>query len=129
MIPDTPRVGTSYRDALGASHAADGIIGSVSHQPQHRPTPPAIPPKPSNTPSVSYQNQTPDYARMMSQSGATTSYTEPTPPQQAKALVWPTQQYAGEIPTFVALPPTQIYYAPPVQVVQAPAPTPPTPLG
>ena len=30
---------------------------------------------------------------------------------------------------FAAPPPTQIYYAPPVQVVQAPTPTPPTPLG
>ena len=33
VIPDAPRAGTSYRDALGASHAIDGIIGSVSHQP------------------------------------------------------------------------------------------------
>ena len=48
------------------------------------------------------------------------------PPQQAQALAWVTQQYAGKIPTFVAPPRTQIYYAPPVQVLQAPthAPTP-----
>ena len=33
IIPDAPRAGTSYQDAPGASHAAYGIIGSVSHQP------------------------------------------------------------------------------------------------
>ena len=33
VIPDAPRVGTSYRDALGASCVAYGIIGSFSHQP------------------------------------------------------------------------------------------------
>ena len=83
IILDAPCVGTSYQDAPGEFHATDGIIGSVSHQPQHRLTPPTIPPQPSNTPSVSYQNQTPDYARMMSQSIATTSYAQPAPPQQA----------------------------------------------
>ena len=81
VIPDTPRAGTSYQDALGASHAVDGIIGLVSHQPQHCPTPLVVPPQPSNTTIVSYQKQTLDYARMMSQSGATTSYTQPAPPQ------------------------------------------------
>ena len=30
VIPDAPRLGTSYEDASGASHTADGIIGSVS---------------------------------------------------------------------------------------------------
>ena len=30
IILDAPLPGTSYHDALGASHAADGIIGSVS---------------------------------------------------------------------------------------------------
>ena len=30
IIPDAPRLSTSYRDASGASHAVDGIIGSVS---------------------------------------------------------------------------------------------------
>ena len=33
VIPDAPRPSTSYCDALGASHAADGIIGLVSQQP------------------------------------------------------------------------------------------------
>ena len=33
IIPDALHVGTSYQDAPGASHATDGIIGSVSHQP------------------------------------------------------------------------------------------------
>ena len=33
VILDAPYVGTSYRDAPGASHATDGIIGSVSQQP------------------------------------------------------------------------------------------------
>ena len=46
IIPNAPRADTSYRDALGASHAADGIIGSISHQPLHRLTPSAIPPQP-----------------------------------------------------------------------------------
>ena len=32
VIPDAPRPSTSYRNALGGSHAADGIIGSVSQQ-------------------------------------------------------------------------------------------------
>ena len=32
IIPNTPRLGTSYRDAPGASHAIDGIIGFVSNQ-------------------------------------------------------------------------------------------------
>ena len=32
IILDVPCVGTSYRDASGASHATYGIIGSVSHQ-------------------------------------------------------------------------------------------------
>ena len=45
IIPDVPRPSTSYRDAPGASHTADGIIGSISQQPQHRPTPPAITPQ------------------------------------------------------------------------------------
>ena len=128
IILDAPHLGTSYRDALGASHAVDGIIGSISHQPQYRSTPPTIIPQPSKTVSVSYQNQTLNYARMMSQSGATTSYAQPTPLQQAQALAWSTQQYAGQIPTFVAPPPTQIYYASLLQVVQAPTPTPPAPL-
>ena len=35
----------------------------------------------------------------------------------------------GKIPTFLAPQPTQIYYAPPVQAVQAPAPAPLAPLG
>ena len=91
IIPKDPHASTSYWDAPRASHAIDGIIGSVSHQPQHRPTPPAVPPQPSNTASVSYQNQTPDYAIMMSQSRATTSYAQPTPPQQAQALGWQTK--------------------------------------
>ena len=80
IILDAPHAGTSYRDAPRASHAADGIIYFVSHQPQHYLTPPVIPPQPRNTPSVAYQNLTPDYARMMSQSGATTSYAQPVPP-------------------------------------------------
>ena len=33
VILDAPCVGTSYRDALGATHVADGIIGLVCHQP------------------------------------------------------------------------------------------------
>ena len=33
IIPDAPHAGTSYQDAPGASHVADGIIGLVSHQP------------------------------------------------------------------------------------------------
>ena len=33
VIPNAPRPSTSYRDALGASHAVNGIIGSVSQQP------------------------------------------------------------------------------------------------
>ena len=66
IISDAPHLGTSYRDALGASHAANGIIGSVSQQPQHYPTPPSVTPQPRNTASVAYQNQNPDYARMMS---------------------------------------------------------------
>ena len=44
-------------------------------------------------------------------------------------MAWPTQQYVGKMPTFVAPPPPKIYYAPPVQPVQAPAPAPPAPLG
>ena len=79
VIPDAPHAGTSYRDAPRASHAIDSIIGSVSHQPQHRPTPLALPPQPNNTTSVAYQNQTLDYARMMSKSRATTSYAQPAP--------------------------------------------------
>ena len=74
IIPDAPRVGTSYHNASRASHAADGIIGLVSHQPLHHPTPPALLAQPSNTVSVSYQNQTLNYVRMISQSRATTSY-------------------------------------------------------
>ena len=66
IILDAPHASTSYQDAPGASHVVDGIIGSISHQPKHLPTPPEIPPQPSNTPSVSYQNQTLDYERMMS---------------------------------------------------------------
>ena len=66
IVPDAPHPGTSYRNALGASHAADGIIGSVSQQPQHHPTPPTVPPQLSNIASVAYQNQTLDYAKMMS---------------------------------------------------------------
>ena len=66
VIPYAPHVGTSYQDAPREYHAVDGIIGSVSHQPQHRPIPPTILPQPSNTASVSYQNQTLDYTRMMS---------------------------------------------------------------
>ena len=62
VIPDSPRESTSYRDAPRASHAANGIIGSVSHQPQHRPIPLVVPPQPSNIASVSYQNQTLVYA-------------------------------------------------------------------
>ena len=30
-------------------------------------------------------------------------------------MAWPTQQYTGQMPKFVAPPPTQIYYAPPVK--------------
>ena len=81
VILDAPHSSTSYRDTPGASHAADNIIGSVSQQPQPRLTPPAITPQPSNTANVSYQNQAPDYARIMSQSGATTSYAQLAPPQ------------------------------------------------
>ena len=129
VILDASHAGTSYHDAPGASHVVDGFIGSLSQQPQHRPTPPVVPPQPRNTASVSYQNQTPEYARMMSQSGATTSYVHPAPPQQAQAMAWPTQQYAGKITTFLALPPTQIYYAPPIQEFQSPTPASPTSLG
>ena len=74
IIPDAPRVGTSYHDA-------DGIIGSVSHQPQHHLKPLAMPPQPSNTPSVSYPNQASDYERIMSQSEVRTSYAQPMPEQ------------------------------------------------
>ena len=80
IIPDAPRPNTSYWDALGESHAADDIIGLVSQQPQHHSKPPTVTPQPSNTASVAYQNQTLDYARMMSQSRATTSYAQPAPP-------------------------------------------------
>ena len=66
IIPDAPHLSTSYRDAPGASHVADDIIGSVSQQPLPRPTPPTIAPQPSNTANVAYQNQALDYARMMS---------------------------------------------------------------
>ena len=66
IILDTPHPDTSYRNAPGASHAADGIIGLVSQQPQHLLTPPAIPPQLRNTASVAYQNKTLDYARIMS---------------------------------------------------------------
>ena len=86
IILDVPRLNTSYCDALGASHAADDIIGSVSQQPQPRTTPPTITPQPSNTTNVAYRNQALDYARMMSQSRATTSYAEPAPLQQAQAM-------------------------------------------
>ena len=120
VIPDTPRASTSYRDAPGASHATDGIIGSVSQQPQPQPTPPTITPQPSNTANVAYQNQALDYARMMSQSGSTTSYAQPVPPRQAQDMAWPTQEYVEKILTFVAPPPPQIYYAPPVEPVQSP---------
>ena len=95
VILDAPHAGTSYWDAPRASHATDGIIGSISHQSQHRSTPPMVPPQPSNTPSVTYTNQAPDYARMMSQSRATTSYAQPAPQQQTHAPTWPTQQYVG----------------------------------
>ena len=88
-----------------------------------------MPPQPSNTPSVSYPNQTPNYEKMMSQSGATTSYAQPALQQQAQAFTWLTQQYVGQIPTFVAPPPPHVYYAPLMQATQAPAPTPPAPLG
>ena len=44
-------------------------------------------------------------------------------------MACPTQQYVGKMPTFVALPPPQIYYAPLVQPVQSPTPAQPTPLG
>ena len=74
VIPDAPHPSTSYRDALGASHVVDGIIGSVSQQPQPRLTPPIVALQPSNTANVAYQNQALDYARMVSQSIATTSY-------------------------------------------------------
>ena len=74
IIPDASHLKTSYYDAPEESHAVDDIIGLVSQQPQHRLTPPAVTPQPSNTASVSQQNQAPDYARMMFQSGATTSY-------------------------------------------------------
>ena len=53
IITNTRHAYTFYRDASGESHVAYGIIGSVSHQPQHHPTPTAIPPQPSNTASVS----------------------------------------------------------------------------
>ena len=52
IILDAPYVGTYYRDAPGASHAADGIIGSVSQQPQHQLTPPTVPSQPRNTANV-----------------------------------------------------------------------------
>ena len=54
VIPDAPRPSTSYRDAPRESHVADGIIGSVSQQPQPRLTPPVVTPQPSNTTNVSY---------------------------------------------------------------------------
>ena len=79
IILDAPCAGTAYRDAPRESHAIDGIIGYVSHQSQHHLEPPVMPLQPSNTLSVSYPNQAPDYARMMSQSGATTSYAQPVP--------------------------------------------------
>ena len=44
-------------------------------------------------------------------------------------MACPTQQYVRKIPTFVALPPPQIYYALLLQVVQTPSLAPPTPLG
>ena len=81
IIPNYPHPSTSYRDAPGASHAMDDIIGSISEQPQHHPTPLVITPQPSNNANVAYQNQTLDYARMMSQSRATTSYAQLVPLQ------------------------------------------------
>ena len=66
---------------------------------------------------------------MMSQSRATSSYAQPAPLQQAHALAWLAQQYVGQIPTFVAPTPTQVYYAPPMQAIHVPAPTPLAPLG
>ena len=95
IIPYAPHASTSYRDAPGASHAIDGIIGYVSHQSQHNPVPPMMPPQPRNTPSVAYPNQNPDYARMVSQSGATTSYAQHVPQQKTHAPTWLTQQYVG----------------------------------
>ena len=95
VILDAPHASTSYQDATGASHVADGIIGSISHQTQHHATPPMMPPHPSKNPSVSYPNQSPDYSRMISQFRATTSYTQPVPHQQAHAPFWPSQQYSG----------------------------------
>ena len=81
IIPYTPCPSTSYCNAPGASHVVYGIIGSVSQQPQPWPTPLFITPQPSNTANVAYQNQAPDYATMMSQSRATTSYAQPMPLQ------------------------------------------------
>ena len=66
VILDAPHLSTSYHNALMVSHAADGIIGSVSQQPHPQPTPPTISLQPSNAANVTYQNQAPDYARMMS---------------------------------------------------------------
>ena len=91
VILDAPHLCTSYRDAPRESHAENGIIGLVSQQPQHHSTPFTVPPQPSNNASVAYQNQAPNYARMMSQSEATTSYAQPAPPQQPQAMTWPTQ--------------------------------------
>ena len=37
--------------------------------------------------------------------------------------------YVRQMPTFMAPTPTQVYYAPPMEAVQAPTPAPPVPLG
>ena len=86
-------------------------------------------PQPRSTPTVSYPNKAPNYARIMSQSKATTSYAQLVPQKQTHAPTWPTQQYVGKMPTFVASPSPQIYYASPVQATQTPALAPPAPLG
>ena len=44
-------------------------------------------------------------------------------------MAWIAQPYVGKMPTFMALPPPQIYYAPPVQPVQSLSLTPPVSLG
>ena len=85
ILLDDPRVSTYHRNTSGASHAVDGIIGSVSHHPQHHEAPPIMPQQPRNTTSVAHPNQAPDYYRMMSHSRPITFYAQPVPQQHVHA--------------------------------------------
>ena len=122
-MPDAPRVGSLRCDTSGASHATNGVIGSITKHPYLYKAPPSMPPHFGNTPSVSQPGYTPEFSRTVTQSRATPSYVSPAHVPHVHGLNFLAPTCNGQIVGFASFPATLTYYPPHVPPTLAPIPT------